>query len=360
MQLLSIGDAMSRYEGNTLRKIAETMAGSGDYSSIWLLNDKDGITPASGGYTHFLCATPADATRDVVSFLMKPNVSNDTRMYGDGQIQKLVMEELDLIIDRDRVSAAETPEPPAATSPSPMPSWYLADDESKHARQLVLTLPVEAAVPPRVSNLMAGFAFMEPNWAVTLLQMVGNSAQTEGPFVFAKATGVIDLVKDQPATLACSFYRMDRGGLFQMFVEVDTPQIREKAGGSPFLAEISYWPDEEDDRHLVEGLIGLDELELCFVAPGDNGPCTGYFGLRVELPEEVKTMLRWEWDNLLAFHSEVSGRDYRAALDQYNRENPITGNPILQPSRQQSRETGPRETQTRPPAQHKRWWEFWK
>lgn len=40
--------------------------------------------------------------------------------------------------------------------------------------------------------------------------------------------------------------------------------------------------------------------------PGNNGPCTDYFGLGVDLPQEVKGVLRREWTELLAWQEGIS------------------------------------------------------
>jgi hypothetical protein len=222
----------------------------------------------------------------------------------------------------------EAPEKARRQSPgsADVPAWYLAASDAKHTRQVIITLPPQSAVSPRVSNLMADLAFMQANWSVAALFVAG-----EGPFIFAKATGIVERLEGRPAKVAFAFYRLRRGGVFQIFVEVDSPEIRDRTGGSNYLAEHSRWLDEEADRELAKALMERDDLEVCFVAPGDNGPCTGYFGLRIALPPEAKHAMAREWRDLLDYHGGISSRDYEASLDQYNQENPMEKSPILPP-----------------------------
>ncbi|MBI4527026.1 MAG: HEAT repeat domain-containing protein [Deltaproteobacteria bacterium] len=206
--------------------------------------------------------------------------------------------------------------------------WYFAESRAKHCRQVVVTLPPQLEVPPRVENLIGGGGFMAANWAVTVLFMPGDAPESKGPFVFAKASGVIEMLRHRPVTVAFAFYRMKRGGVIQIFVQVDSADIRAQAG-YPFLAEHARWLEEDEDCRVIGALIERDKLEVCLVAPGEKGPCTGYLGLAADLPQECREVLKREWNELLAYHKNVTERDFQGALDQYNRENPLEDSPIL-------------------------------
>lgn len=223
--------------------------------------------------------------------------------------------------------------PPQVAGPDPdvpiSPRWYFATSDAKHVRQVVIVLPPEAHTPPSVSNLVADAGFMQAAWAATAVFVDGSTNQAKGPTVFAKASGVIELLKGQPPLVALSFYHLRDGGVFQLFVQTDSPQIREKRQNAPFLAEHARWLGSEHDRALVQALLAGSRLDLCFVGPGASGPCTGQFGLQVRLPREVKDVLTREWDELVTHHKRVVRRDFEAALAQYNLENPMEGTPIL-------------------------------
>ncbi len=81
-------------------------------------------------------------------------------------------------------------------------------------------------------------------------------------------------------------------------------------------------------------LLSRECLEVCFVAPGESGPCTGFFGLAAKLPAECRAALKKEREGpagLLAYHSSLATTDFDRALDQYNAENPLESSPILDP-----------------------------
>ncbi|MGH9874350.1 MAG: tetratricopeptide repeat protein [Pyrinomonadaceae bacterium] len=214
-------------------------------------------------------------------------------------------------------------------------SWYYAKNSEKHVHQLVIQLSPDSRIAPRVANLVVDAAFMAPNWAVTALV----DSQSALPVIFAKASGAIDLLQGEPADVVFAFYHLSHGGVFQIFVQVDSADLRSKVG-YPFLAEHARWPDEEEDRRIVEALIASDNVELCFVAPGEKGPCTGYFGLMGSVAPECRERLKQEWEDLRKHHNAVQARDFEFCLQQYNRENPMAESPIL------TRPDLPTETET--------------
>ncbi|MCI0411362.1 hypothetical protein L0222_01020 [bacterium] len=69
-------------------------------------------------------------------------------------------------------------------------------------------------------------------------------------------------------------------------------------------------------------------LQICFVAPGQKGPCTGYFGLEVKFPESCKEKLKSMWSALVQYHRGIAERDFEGCLNQFNEENPIEKSPI--------------------------------
>src|SRR5687768_745238 len=205
-------------------------------------------------------------------------------------------------------------------------SWYFAENGGRHVRQVLVRLPGENPVPPVIDNLIADPAFMTPNWAATVLSPVGSS-----PVVFAKANGAIEMLRGHTVDVVFAYYRMTDGGLFQVFVRVDSKQVRAKFG-YPFLTEHALWPDDKNDQQTIEAIVSTGKLQVCFVAPGENGPCTGMFGIEGSLPPECVDSLKQEWHKLQEYHQSIRSRDFKACLDQYNLENPLEESPILMDS----------------------------
>src|SRR5687768_5743280 len=105
-------------------------------------------------------------------------------------------------------------------------SWYYTRSEEKHVRQIVIRFTPESRTAPRVGSLTADVAFTAPNWAVTAV----IDSPSAAPVIFAKATGAIEMVDHEPADVAFAFYHLKHGGVFQVFVQVDSPAVRSKFG----------------------------------------------------------------------------------------------------------------------------------
>jgi hypothetical protein len=248
--------------------------------------------------------------------------------------------------------------------------WYYAQNDGRHVRQVVISFPVQASVPPPVGNLVCAGSFMTEPWATTVLPILGKG----GPFIFAKADGVVEMLKQEPVTVAFAFYRFSKGGLFQTFVHADSPDIRAKAG-CYYLAGDPRWPGSQEDKQTIDALLDLDTLELCFCASGDKGPCTGYFGLAACLPVDCRATLMREWEDLVAYHHSLDDRSLDACVDQYFRENPnlMEELPIAPEHSTDAWSAAPAsrplpdaqarpavEPQVPPKKRGRRWWEFWR
>jgi hypothetical protein len=169
-------------------------------------------------------------------------------------------------------------------------------------------------------------------WASDALLIPDQATNKMTPVIFVNANEATNMLSQYMTIqhVAFAFYRLKNGGVFQIFNHVEVPEL-ERQFGSPFLVESSYWPEEKGTKDLIEKLITNDELEVCFVAPGNNGPCTGYYGFKILLPEDCRVALKKEWDRFLEYHNSISQsqRNYQQALNQYNSENPSENNPIL-------------------------------
>ena len=208
--------------------------------------------------------------------------------------------------------------------------WYTAQSGGEHVRQVVVHVPSNAEVPARVGNLVPpgqNFMFMKANWAaITLLMDKPN----EGPFVFIRAQGVVEQFRHCPLRVGFSHYRMSTGGLFTVLVHVRCPQVEARTG-NPAVFENHHNLGKDEGLKLVESLITRDQVEVCFTAAGEHGPCTGYFGMKAPLPRACRELLKSEWNHLLEYHRGVAAgrRDFQACVAQYEQENPMQDNPIL-------------------------------
>lgn len=194
-----------------------------------------------------------------------------------------------------------------------------------------MQFPNGSEVAPQIGNLVPPghlIGFMTQDWAaITLLMSPSNPR----PVIFIRAEGFVDQFRGCPLRVAFSFYRMNEGGLFTSFVHVNCPDV-EKRTGNPAVFENTVNLDQDDGRKLVEALISQKTLEVCFTASGENGPCTGYFGMATTLLDECQTALRDEWNQLLEYHNDVplERRSYQKCVTQMEQETPLEENPILE------------------------------
>ena len=212
---------------------------------------------------------------------------------------------------------------------STVAEYYQAQDDIKHVRQVVLSLPPESEVPPRVKGtLMYRTQLWKQNWAGATLFLRGE--EDRGPFIFSKANDVVKLLKGYEAQVAFAFYRFKHGGILQIFVTVESLEVKARMG-YPFITENAHWPDNEDSKEIIPALFAKKDLEICFLADEADMPCIGVFGLRIEIPKECREILMREWQSLLEYQLEIPKEeiDFRLAMAQFERENPMEENPIL-------------------------------
>ncbi len=216
----------------------------------------------------------------------------------------------------------------AQAGPRPK-NWYMAKNDRKRVRQVVVLIPPARQIQPRVGSLVppgALASFVEAPWASITLTM---PSENPGPFVFVRAEGAVEQFRNCPVRIAFAFYRTNAGGLFTVLVHVQCLEI-EALTGHPAVFENSHDLDNSADRKLVEALISRDAVEVCFTASGKNGPCTGYFGVSAPLSADCRKALKAEWERLLGYHrSTTGGRSFRERVAQVKRENPVQENPVL-------------------------------
>jgi len=210
------------------------------------------------------------------------------------------------------------------------PQWYLVDSEEKHVRQIVIRMDPRTEIAPQVDNLLPSvelFEFMQTSWAAITVPLSDDRSR---PLIFIKAEGVIDQLRNCLVRVAFSFYKMQTGGLFCIFVHVNSPTVEAKTG-NPCVFENPHNLNSSEERDLCTALMTTPHLDVCFTAAGENGPCTGYFGLRVSIPQDCREALQREWESLLRYHKSIPStrRSFQGAIVQFEQENPLEDNPVL-------------------------------
>ena len=210
-------------------------------------------------------------------------------------------------------------------------SWYSEEDESRHVRQVVIACPGDVAVPPRVDGSLISGEILPRNWAGMALFLPGTRSSRHAPVIVSKANGIIEAIRGQDVTLAFGFYRLRAGGVFQIFVAVDSPSVVERVG-QPFITENPHWLGSDDTLALITALLNGNEMEICFIADEPLFPSRGQFGIKVKIQRDCREMLLRYWAELTGYHRQIPAglRDWGLALSQFEAENPSEMNPILQ------------------------------
>jgi len=214
--------------------------------------------------------------------------------------------------------------------------WYCVENSSKHVRQIVLQLPPNSEVPPRVTgSLVIGrmAELMKQQWAGIVTFLAGSTEEQRGPFIFAKANNVVQFLNGCETHIAFAFYQFPTGGMLNIFVSVQYPKEKaiETKSFCPFIAENVHWPDGSDSKELIPALLNRDTIEVCFIADRPKRPCHGYFGLRAKIPEDCKEALKKEWNSITSYHTGLSPSqiNHAAVMAQFEKENPFEEDPIL-------------------------------
>jgi len=152
-----------------------------------------------------------------------------------------------------------------------------------------------------------------------------------------------------------------------IFVEADSPTVRQRINAPHVLFEMFYGLDQNDTKVLIRDAFRRDTLHICFAEGDGPGQMSGgiYSGgainaqhdVVVALPADCRATLLQEWDGLLSYHASVPAgrRSFADSARQMQAENPATDNTVL-----------PRPARSTPPAgvtrsgASKEWWAIWK
>ena len=226
-------------------------------------------------------------------------------------------------------SSANTPKKQGTSSQSG-DGWYFTEREAKHVRQVVLNIPKGNEIKPRVATLLMA----DDLNLITIPWCAGFSKMGDvpyGPFLFVRADYAVEHLKGSPMRVAFAFFRMDAGGLFTIFVDVNCPEVAAKTRSKLVVFENAYGLDTPKTIELIDAAINTSHLELCFI--GGDGPSTlpgGFFGVRVPLSDECRAILKAQLADLRSYHSSIpSGRrDFSRSVSQFQNENPQGVSPI--------------------------------
>lgn len=225
-------------------------------------------------------------------------------------------------------------------------NWYFAESKSKGLRQIVFDISEDMIQETKLGSLILAAKYnnlMEKGWATGFFRLDGD----RGPFLLVRADEFADEIRKSKIKLGISFFRMDAGGLFGIYVHVDSEKLRKVRDNPNVYFEIAYGLDESGSVELMTDFLSKDKLELILADKNDRSSFKSIdissggfkssvtplckYDITISLDENSKKLLNDELKELKKYHSSISSgkRNFQASVQQLWNVMPETDNPIL-------------------------------
>jgi hypothetical protein len=225
-------------------------------------------------------------------------------------------------------------------------NWYFAENKSKGLRQVVFNISEDMIKESELGSLILAAKYKnltEKGWATGFFRLDGD----RGPYLLVRADGYVEEIKKSKMKLGISFFRMGAGGLFGIYVHVDSDNLRKERDNPNVYFEIAYGLDESGSVDLMTDFLKNDQLDLILADKNDRGSQSIYdssgggfismtpplckYDIPISLDEDCKRILNEELMDLKEYHSSTpSGRrNFQASVQQLWNIMPETDNPIL-------------------------------
>lgn len=225
-------------------------------------------------------------------------------------------------------------------------NWYLAESKSKRLRQIVFEISEDMIQETKLGSLILAAKYnnlMEKGWATGFFRLDGD----RGPFLLVRADEFSEEIRKSKIKLGISFFRMDVGGLFGIYVHVDSEKLRKVRDNPNVYFEIAYGLDESGSVDLMTDFLSKDKLELILADKNDRSSYNiidtsggGFkssvtplckYDITISLDENSKKLLNDELNELKKYHSSIpSGRrNFQTSVQQLWNVMPEMDNPIL-------------------------------
>ncbi|MBD3342374.1 MAG: hypothetical protein GF353_24955 [Candidatus Lokiarchaeota archaeon] len=223
--------------------------------------------------------------------------------------------------------------------------WYLAENRKKRLRQIVFSISPKFIVQSKLGQLILSSKYVnliEKGWATGLFRLNSDP----GPFLLVRADGYVDCIKESSINLGISFHSMESGGLFGIYISVDSSDLRIRRANNACF-EIAYGLDENNTIKLISDFIENDHLNL-ILADGDNlssynlidvesASINQYklplckYDITIPLDENCKKILKDEFEKLRQYHSGIPiySKNFQLSLRELWDSMPEKENPIL-------------------------------
>ena len=243
-------------------------------------------------------------------------------------------------------SPSNTPSPQSASPKSESGAgWYTATDTDRRLKQVVIDLPNSKAIPSEFGILMLPakrLSLLSSSWVSGFSRMEGKPA----PYLLIRADDDIDEFKTNPTKIAFSFFKMRSGGIFAIYVYVDSQALRTKRSQRHVYIDAGNGLDVPEYVQLVQDAFTSDLLTV--VLAGGSGSTAEivnasgqsqdfklprcHYDIHLSLERSCREVLRRELQELISFHASLpSGqRSYKQSMNEVWQLMPETESPVLQ------------------------------
>ncbi len=223
-------------------------------------------------------------------------------------------------------------------------NWYFSENKSKGLRQIVFDISEDMIQETKFSSLILAAKYknlIEKGWATGFFRLDGD----RGPYLLVRADNFVEEIRKSKIKLGISFFRMDAGGLFGIYVHVDSDKLKKVRDNPNVYFEIAYGLDESGSVDLMTDFLKKDQLELIFADKSNrtqhiiidqsnsekvSDPLCKY-DITISLDENCKKILNYELKDLKKYHSSIltGRRNFQTSVQQLWNVMPETDNPIL-------------------------------
>jgi len=225
-------------------------------------------------------------------------------------------------------------------------NWYFAENKSKGLRQMIFDISEDMIQETKFGSLILAAKYknlMEKGWATGFFRLDGD----RGPYLLVRADNFVEEIRKSKMKLGISFFRMDSGGLFGIYVHVDSDNLRKERDNPNVYFEIAYGLDESGSVDLMTDFLKNDQLELTLADKNDRSsqsiydpsgggfismtPPLSKYDISISLDENCKKILNDELKELKKYHSSIpsGSRNFQSSVQQLWNIMPETDNPIL-------------------------------
>lgn len=202
-------------------------------------------------------------------------------------------------------------------------TWLEKSSLEKHCTQMIVGLSNNDAVKAAMDDFTArsGLAVNRDG----LPQALDVLSQEDDLVILIKGEGLTEYLLQGKILLALAFYQMDHGAIFQIFGQVDHPELAERP--LPFIVEHHFPVDERSYR--IRRLLLADYL-LVHIVEAEHGRLIPAKSYRMPIPARIKERLLGLFTELENYHNSLrETENHQQALEQYQRENPVQTSPLL-------------------------------